>query len=169
MADKMNAALGPRIGVAVEKFGQYAEYTRALTEAFRGSGLKYNNLAAAIAEAVSPRELVRFVEEQAFSELAQAAGLPRDRAARALGVLQEFGLGEIVTCAIEDNVRLRLLDGTEYKDIATLSAGQRCTVILPIVLQHDERVLVIDQPEDHIDNAFITDSLIRAVAAQVGS
>jgi energy-coupling factor transporter ATP-binding protein EcfA2 len=166
VADKLNGALGPRIGVAVEKFGQYAEYTRALTEAFRGSGLKYNDLAAAIAEAVSPRELVRFVEEQAFSELAQAAGLPRDRAARALGVLQEIGLGEIVTCAIEDNVRLRLLDGVEYKDIATLSAGQRCTVILPIVLQHDERVLVIDQPEDHIDNAFITDSLIKAIRAR---
>nr|WP_246398345.1 AAA family ATPase [Hansschlegelia beijingensis] len=166
VADRLNAALGPRIGVAVEKFGQYTEYTRALTEAFRGSGLKYNDLATSIAEAVSPRELVRLVEEQAFLELAQAAGLPRDRAARALGVLQETGLGDIVTCAIEDNVRLRLLDGAEYKDIASLSAGQRCTVILPIVLQHDERVLMIDQPEDHIDNAFITDSLIKAIRAR---
>lgn len=165
-AEKLNAALGPRIGVTVEKFGQYAEYARALTEAFRGSGLKYNDLASVIAEAVSPRELVRFVEEEAFQELAQATGLPRDRAARALGALQEIGLGDIVTCAIEDNVRLRLLDGAEYKDIATLSAGQRCTVVLPIVLQHDERVLVIDQPEDHIDNAFITDSLIKAIRAR---
>ena len=166
VAEKLNNALGPRIGVAVEKFGQYGEYTRALTEAFRGSGLKYNDLATAITEAVSPRELVRFVEDQAFAELAQATGLPRDRAARALGVLQEIGLGDIVTCAIEDNCRLRLLDGAEYKDIATLSAGQRCTVILPIVLQHDERVLIIDQPEDHIDNAFITDSLIKAMRAR---
>jgi predicted ATPase len=38
--------------------------------------------------------------------------------------------------------------------------------VLPIVLQHDERVLVIDQPEDHIDNAFITDSLIKAIRAR---
>jgi energy-coupling factor transporter ATP-binding protein EcfA2 len=166
VATKLNDALGPRIGVTIEKYGQYSEYSRALTEAFRGSGLKYNDLAGVIAESVSPRELVRLVEDQAFVDLAQATALPKDRAARALGALQEIGMGEIVTCPIEDNVRLRLLDGTEYKDIATLSAGQRCTVILPIVLQHDERVLVIDQPEDHIDNAFITDSLIKAIKAR---
>jgi len=61
---------------------------------------------------------------------------------------------------------LRLLDGAEYKDVADLSAGQRCTVILPIVLQHHDRVLVIDQPEDHIDNAFIAETLIKSLLSR---
>jgi hypothetical protein len=44
-----------------------------------------------------------------------------------------------------------------------LSTGQRCTVILPIVLRHVDRVVIVDQPEDHIDNAFIADTLIKAI------
>jgi predicted ATPase len=36
-------------------------------------------------------------------------------------------------------------------------------VILPITLEHKERVLVVDQPEDHLDNAFVVDTLIKAI------
>ena len=60
----------------------------------------------------------------------------------------------------------QLLDGADYKDIGELSTGQRCTVILPIVLRHTERMLIVDQPEDHIDNAFIADTLILSVLAR---
>jgi energy-coupling factor transporter ATP-binding protein EcfA2 len=56
-----------------------------------------------------------------------------------------------------------LLDGGEYKSTENLSTGQRCTVILPILLCHREAVLVVDQPEDHLDNAFIVDTLIEAI------
>ena len=55
------------------------------------------------------------------------------------------------------------MDGVEFKDLSRLSTGQRCTVVLPILLEHEDRVLLVDQPEDHIDNAFITDTLIKAI------
>jgi hypothetical protein len=163
VGDTLNAALGPRIGVSIEKHGQYADYTRALADALRGSGLKYTEVSSRIAESVSPRELLQLVEDEDYTSLSSAASIPKDRAARIISVLREAGMGEVVTCEIEDNVRLRLLDGVEYKDISSLSAGQRCTVVLPIALQHRDRVLIIDQPEDHIDNAFITDTLIKAI------
>ena len=67
---------------------------------------------------------------------------------------------------VEDNVRLQLLDGQDYKDIRQLSTGQRCTVILPLVLQHTRTMLIVDQPEDHIDNAFIVDTLIRSLVSR---
>jgi len=65
---------------------------------------------------------------------------------------------------LKDSITLSLLDGKDYKDLSELSTGQRCTVVLPIVLRHVSRILVVDQPEDHIDNAFIADTLIRAVS-----
>ena len=65
---------------------------------------------------------------------------------------------------MEDAITLSLLDGKDYKDLSELSTGQRCTVVLPIVLRHTSRILVVDQPEDHIDNAFIAETLIRAVS-----
>lgn len=166
VADMLNTKLGPRIDVKVEKYGMFADYTRAITEALRGSGLKYNDLAARLSEAMSPRELVECVEVGDFKRLANVAGIPVERAARVIGALRDSGLGEIATSSLDDNIRLRLLDGVEYKDIADLSAGQRCTVVLPIILQHDERILIIDQPEDHIDNAFIAETVIKALRSR---
>jgi hypothetical protein len=44
-----------------------------------------------------------------------------------------------------------------------LSTVQRCTVVLPLILEHSDRILVVDQPEDRIDNAFIVDTLIKSI------
>jgi ATPase subunit of ABC transporter with duplicated ATPase domains len=160
---QINEALNPHIQIDLERLAQYGDYTKALINALRGSGMRYNELAASLSEKVSPGELMDFVDQDNSAGLADAAGIPVGRAARLLGHLKDAGLGDIVAANIDDNVRMMLLDGVEYKDISTLSAGQRCTVILSIVLQHKERALVIDQPEDHIDNAFITSTIIKAL------
>jgi hypothetical protein len=34
---------------------------------------------------------------------------------------------------------------------------------LAMVLQHSQRVLVIDQPEDHLDNAYIATTVVKAL------
>lgn len=39
--------------------------------------------------------------------------------------------------------------------INELSVRQRCTVAPSILLQHPNRMLIVDQPEDHLENAFI--------------
>jgi DNA repair exonuclease SbcCD ATPase subunit len=169
VAQRITAALRPHIQVEMEHSAQYAKYSQAISSALRGSGMKYVELSVKLAEEISPRELIEFVETGDFNSLARILGIPGERAARLLGHLREFGLAEIATCLVEDNVRMTLLDGVGYKDIATLSAGQRCTVVLSIVLQHDERTLIIDQPEDHLDNAFITSTVIKALRERKGS
>jgi ABC-type Mn2+/Zn2+ transport system ATPase subunit len=88
----------------------------------------------------------------------------KERAARVLAYLRESeSLGALATSLVEDNVTFQLLDGHDYKQLADLSTGQRCTVVLPLILEHADRVLMIDQPEDHIDNAFIVDTLIKSI------
>src|SRR5258708_38638310 len=58
------------------------------------------------------------------------------------------------------------MDGSDYKGIDFLSMGQRCTVVLPIILRHTERMIILDQPEDHLDNAFVVGTLVKAIAAR---
>ena len=41
--------------------------------------------------------------------------------------------------------------------------GQRCTVVLPLLLAESRDAVLLDQPEDHLDNAFIVDTLVEAV------
>jgi energy-coupling factor transporter ATP-binding protein EcfA2 len=163
IAEKINEALSPYIRVLVEHESQISDYESAIAEALRGSGMKYKDVARVISENISPWELLQFVETSDFETLARIISIPEERAARLIGNIRDAGLENIITCEIEDNLKFSLLDGTEYKDLSTLSAGQRCTVILSIVLQHNERILIIDQPEDHLDNAFIANTIIKAI------
>lgn len=166
VAKQLNDALKPQVKVVVERFGQYAEYAKALTEALRGSGMRYNDIVDTVTKSVSPQELLEFMDSNNFDDLAKLANLPRDRAARLIAQLRDVGGVELVTANIEDNVRLALLDGADYKEVSALSAGQRCTVVLSIILQHKSRTLVIDQPEDHLDNAYIANTIIKAIRSR---
>lgn len=166
VATELTQTLGPRIRVKVSRAGQYEAFAAAIADALRGSGLRYNELSSTLARNTSPRELLEAADTNDFDLISEASGITKDRAARALGHLRECDLGVLATVAVEDTVALQLLDGADYKGIAELSTGQRCTVILPLVLRHTERVLIVDQPEDHIDNAFIADTLIVSVLAR---
>ena len=165
-AKQLSETLGPRIRVKVSRSEQFETFSAAIVDALRGSGLRYNELSSTLAVNVSPRELLEAVEANDFELISEATEITKDRAARALAQLREADLGALATVAVEDTVSLQLLDGADYKDIAELSTGQRCTVVLPLVLRHTERVLIVDQPEDHIDNAFIADTLIVSVLAR---
>ena len=166
VACQLTETLGPSIRVRVSRAGQYEAFAAAIADALRGSGLRYNELSTTLAENVSPRELLEAADTSDSHLIADATGIAKERAARALDYLRESDLGALGTAAVEDAVALQLLDGADYKGIAELSTGQRCTVVLPLVLRHTERILIVDQPEDHIDNAFIADTLIVSILAR---
>lgn len=159
----LNRAVGPNIRVKVERAGAPDYFAATLADALKGSGLKYGDLSQSLASAFSPRELVELVEGDDLERLAEDVGIARPRATRVLEQLRAADLGELATVGVEDAVSLFLLDGKDYKAVADLSTGQRCTVVLPLVLRHPDRIVIVDQPEDHIDNAFIVQTLIKAV------
>ena len=167
--DDLNKKFGPRIRVEIERAGMTSEYASAIVSALRGSGLHFSDVAPAIADQISPREFVEFVENDDAEGFAKVTGLPLNRATRIISRVDEQGVEDILTASIEDGVTLSLLDGTEYKTTEQLSTGQRCTVVLPILLQQRGVTLIIDQPEDHLDNAFIVETLIKAISDRKSS
>jgi ABC-type lipoprotein export system ATPase subunit len=48
-----------------------------------------------------------------------------------------------------------------YKALDRLSTGQQCTAILHLLLLDNRDPLIMDQPEDNLDNAFIADRIVR--------
>jgi DNA repair ATPase RecN len=163
IARQLERKLAPRIKVSVAQAADVAKYSAALIGALRGSSIRYNELAPHLASRISPRELVEAAEDGNVDFVIEAAEVNRDRAQRLLAQLRDSRLEDVLLADVEDSISLQLLDGSEYKEIDNLSTGQRCTVVLPIVLQHKERTLVIDQPEDHLDNGFIVDTLIKVL------
>lgn len=166
VANKLNRVLGPKIRISVAREGQIDTFASVVGDLLKGSGLRYNDLSLALADNMSPRELIEATDAGDFSLVAEVAGISKDRAARVLGMLRDVDLGALATVTIDDVVQFQLLDGADYKEITELSTGQRCTVVLPLILRHTDRVLVVDQPEDHIDNAFIADTLIKSLQAR---
>lgn len=169
VAGRLRQELGPRIHVAVHQDAATAEYASAVASTLRGSGLHYSNLAPMLAERMSPRELVEAIEAGDSTLIATLGGISPDRAARLIEHVREAGCEEILTAPIDDVVEFALLDGKEYKPTEELSTGQRCTVVLPTLLTHRERVLVVDEPEAHLDNAFIVGTVIKALQARSDS
>jgi ABC-type Mn2+/Zn2+ transport system ATPase subunit len=51
------------------------------------------------------------------------------------------------------------------RPIKELSAGQRCSAILPIILLSGEGPLIIDQPEDNLDNRLVREVVVNILAA----
>lgn len=51
----------------------------------------------------------------------------------------------------------------DYRAIDQLSAGQRCTAVFPLLLKLQEGPLIVDQPEDNLDNRHIADSIAPAL------
>jgi AAA domain, putative AbiEii toxin, Type IV TA system len=60
----------------------------------------------------------------------------------------------------DDDVQISLDVGKAgYVPIQNLSAGQRCVAVFPLLLRNTKGPLVIDQPEDNLDNRYIADTI----------
>jgi hypothetical protein len=168
-AEELNRLLSPQIRIRPLRAAQITTYAGVLASALRGSALRYNELSVAVAKRVSPREIVELVESSDANRLAELVEISPDRAMKMISHIRDHGTASLLSTHVEDDIELELLDGTEYKSIEGLSTGQRCTVVLPIVLEHRDRSIVVDQPEDHLDNAFIVETLIRAILSRGSS
>lgn len=57
----------------------------------------------------------------------------------------------------------RRVDRDEYLPISQASVGQKATALFLILLAQTDGLLIIDQPEDDLDNAFITSDILPAL------
>ena len=161
IANRLNSDLGPEIKADVIESGTTNGYANIIAAELRGSGLHYNTLAPLLAAHMSPLELVEAVESNGVQAIEEAVEIATERATNVVARLQERDLTDIIAAPVDDAVRLSLLDGVDYKETDSLSIGQRCTVVLPVLLSGHGELLIIDQPEDHLDNAFITETLVE--------
>ena len=169
VAQQLNQALGPSIRASVTRAADVSSYVNAIIANLVGSGLHYNTLAPRVASRMSPLELVTTVEEGDASTLAEVAEISQERATAMIAQLRSGDTAGIVSAPIGDGVTLELLDGMDYKPTGGLSIGQRCTVVLSVLLQAHLPTLIVDQPEDHLDNSFVTNTLVGTLRSRLPS
>jgi len=72
----------------------------------------------------------------------------------------EEKLFELETLFPEDKIIIELNINGEYRDIEFLSAGQKATALLLLLFAYQNRILILDQPEEDLDNRFIYDDIV---------
>lgn len=115
---------------------------------------------------IHPIDLVKFVRNGQIEELAKQASVAKNIAEKAI---YHFKNKEIFDLELQDlndrpEIKLKLEDGT-YKPITKLSPGQKCTAILSIAMLKKDKPLIVDQPEDAIDNSFIRQQIVEGLRA----
>jgi len=160
----------PSIRVTITQAADLQRYRDLIAEALRGIGVKQGVVADRLSQVFLPTELSELVVTNSYKILMQRTSFEEERAKRVIDALKANGTSySIETVDLEDRPCIELLDGDKYKESPNLSTGQRCTTILPILLVQSERPLLIDQPEDNLDNAFVYDTIVKALRAVKGS
>lgn len=67
---------------------------------------------------------------------------------------------QINTWFPEDKLSIKFNDGNRFKDVSQGSAGQKASAILSFLLSYGTEPLVLDQPEDDLDNGLITSLIV---------
>lgn len=128
-------------------------------------------------EGVGERRLAWIDEQESISPLGLARAV-RDGAAMiqvyfnvtplvadALAKLQPSQLMELEALELDHRVEIMLNvahgEATPvFKPLGKLSTGQQCTAILHLLLLENVDPLIMDQPEDNLDNAFIAERIV---------
>lgn len=111
----------------------------------------------------SPSNLATTIR-QGEAELAQNFGVT-GTVITALTRLPEIKLLELEELQLPDTmaIELNVTHGEReavFRPIDDLSTGQQCTAVLHLLLLDNQDPLILDQPEDNLDNAFIAERIV---------
>ncbi len=144
-----------------------------LREALKGSGMRYNELIPRIVESFSTDEFASVIHEKDLDKLKTISGIDVGRSESIISALYETeAIYDIEGLYCDDlpEFKLRIHDGglfeENYRKSDELSMGQRCTTVLPIIFAVSNNPLIIDQPEDNLDNKYISGKIHDIIRSQ---
>ena len=163
---RINAALMPNIRVSIQQFGNRETYQGLLADGLKGCQIQHRLVAGKLAELISPAKLSTLIRDGNEKQLIDTSGINQNQAKAVIQALrnEEF-LARLEIVDMPDWPMIELSDYGNYKTTETLSTGQKCNTILPILLLDSDRPLLIDQPEDNLDNGFVHKTIVESVLA----
>jgi energy-coupling factor transporter ATP-binding protein EcfA2 len=143
-------------------------YQQTLFEALRGARVRNHEEILASLMRVRPEQLAQLIQSNDVDSFEKLMTFGQERSRRILDAFREnIDPLSLEVTTIEDQIRIELNVSTggqpNFKDASDLSRGQKCTALLPILLARRDNPLVIDQPEDNLDNHFIYETIVNSI------
>ncbi len=164
-ATKLNESLAGTVLVELQHQGEREAFLERLLKL--KTGARSDQLRRMVEHAdFSPVDFVRRVRD---SSLTSGYGLPSGQATALERALDERTLLNLETIELPDSVTVSLdigMNGSrDYRPLERLSPGQKSTAILLLVMHESRDPLLVDQPEDDLDNRFIYDDIVKRLRA----
>lgn len=164
IVDRINSELMPTIRVSIQQFGNHDKYQEFLASALSSCGIYHNQVARRLSDLIAPPQLAELVRNQDEKTLYEKTQLNSNQTKAVISRLNdERLLADMEVVDLPDLPKIELNDHDTYKTTNTLSTGQKCNTILPILLLDSERPLLVDQPEDNLDNGFVRKTIVDSI------
>jgi energy-coupling factor transporter ATP-binding protein EcfA2 len=168
VAQRLENEAGAKVRIRVRRNGDNTNYQQLLTEALRGARVRNQTEIVEKLMRLQPDQLAQLITKNNLSEFEAQMSLGDERARKVLENLRlTLDPLNLETTAIDDRIfiELNLSTGSvsNFKDASELSRGQKCTALLPLLLARRDSPLVIDQPEDNLDNHFIYETVVENI------
>jgi chromosome segregation protein len=168
--ETVNEQLADKLRMTVEYLGDTVDFRQRLGALLQGSRMSKDALDAIPAHpGVDGVELARLVE-QGVDAVTDAIPMTSANAQRLVRWLTDdpARLRQVELLGPDDAVSIALIVDGIPRDLATLSGGQKATALLLLLFAQGGRPLVLDQPEDDLDNRFIYDDVVALLRAEKG-
>jgi ABC-type cobalamin/Fe3+-siderophores transport system ATPase subunit len=169
VAEQLESQAGQRVKISVRKNADKLPYRQIVENALKGVGVRQHEaIVESITNGLRPEELAQIIQSRNSDELEQIGRFGADRSRKILAGLEEsIDPLDLEIVQLDDEIAIELDVGTEskpiLKDASNLSRGQKCTALLPLLLARRTAPIVIDQPEDNLDNHFIFNTVVETI------
>jgi len=168
VASELQREAGKRVRIRIMRNADHLAYQQMLTDGLRGARVRNHEEIIATLMHLRPEQLAQFIQTDDVESLEELTAFGRERSRKILDAFREsIDPLTLEVIAIEDRVGIELnvssAGKANFKDASDLSRGQKCTALLPILLARRDSPLIIDQPEDNLDNHFIFETVVNAV------
>src|SRR5215468_7691113 len=168
VASELQDEAGERVRIRVMRNADHLSYQQMLVDGLKGARVRNQNELLATLMQLRPEQLAQLIQSNDAESFEELTRFGSERSRKILDALRDSvdPLALEIT-AIEDRIAIELNVATSgqphFKDASDLSRGQKCTALLPILLARRDNPLIIDQPEDNLDNHFIFETVVNSV------
>jgi len=161
--EDINKKLKDRLRIEVKFEEDREEFTKRLKAILSGSGIHKSAIEAITNSslAIDGLLLSDYVHE-GKDKIIEKLGLTENMADKFKNWFSdEEKLFELETLFPEDKIIIKLKVDNDFKDIERLSDGQKATALLLLLFAQEDRILILDQPEEDLDNRFIYEDVVK--------
>jgi len=168
VASELQREAGERVRIRIMRNADHLAYQQMLVDGLRGARVRSHDEIIATLMQLRPEQLAQLIQANDFASFEELTAFGSERSRKILDAFREsVDPLALEVIAIEDRIGIELNVSSagqpKFRDASDLSRGQKCTALLPILLARRDSPLIIDQPEDNLDNHFIFETVVNAV------